>query len=46
MRAGASDMYAPGHGGDDLTEALEDITALEPAVPYFSATLFDPREEP
>ncbi|MDT5221148.1 MAG: polyketide synthase 5, partial [Mycobacterium sp.] len=31
---------------DDLTEALADITALEPEVPYYSATLFDPREEP
>ncbi|WP_156781436.1 acyltransferase domain-containing protein, partial [Mycobacterium gordonae] len=31
---------------DDLTEALEDITALELAVPYYSATSFDPREEP
>ncbi|WP_372513526.1 sulfolipid-1 biosynthesis phthioceranic/hydroxyphthioceranic acid synthase [Mycobacterium gordonae] len=31
---------------DDLTEALEDITALEPQVPYYSATSFDPREEP
>ena len=31
---------------DDLTEALADITAAEPEVPYYSATLFDPREEP
>ncbi|QNI06776.1 type I polyketide synthase [Mycobacterium kubicae] len=31
---------------DDLTEALADITALEPEVPYYSATSFDPREEP
>ena len=31
---------------DDLTEALADITALEAEVPYYSATSFDPREEP
>ncbi|GLB83044.1 mycocerosic acid synthase-like polyketide synthase [Mycobacterium kiyosense] len=31
---------------DDLTEALADITPLEPEVPYYSATSFDPREEP
>ncbi|WP_156746036.1 type I polyketide synthase, partial [Mycobacterium sp. 1423905.2] len=31
---------------DDLTEALADVTALEPEVPYYSATSFDPREEP
>ena len=31
---------------DDLTEALADITPLTPEVPYYSATLFDPREEP
>lgn len=31
---------------DDLYEALADITPLAPEVPYYSATLFDPREEP
>ncbi len=31
---------------DDLTEALADITPLTPEVPYYSATSFDPREEP
>ncbi|CAM3034418.1 sulfolipid-1 biosynthesis phthioceranic/hydroxyphthioceranic acid synthase [Mycobacterium intermedium] len=31
---------------DELTEALEDISPLEPEVPYYSATSFDPREEP
>ncbi|MFV0496537.1 sulfolipid-1 biosynthesis phthioceranic/hydroxyphthioceranic acid synthase, partial [Mycobacterium sp.] len=31
---------------DDLTEALADIGGQEPAVPYYSATSFDPREEP
>ncbi|CAM2823491.1 sulfolipid-1 biosynthesis phthioceranic/hydroxyphthioceranic acid synthase [Mycobacterium intermedium] len=31
---------------DDLTEALEDLSPLEPEVPYYSATSFDPREEP
>ncbi|MFV0495904.1 SDR family NAD(P)-dependent oxidoreductase, partial [Mycobacterium sp.] len=30
----------------DLTEALADIGGQEPAVPYYSATSFDPREEP
>ncbi|MGB9306028.1 MAG: type I polyketide synthase, partial [Mycobacterium sp.] len=31
---------------DDLTEALADITPLTPEVPYYSATTFDPRDEP
>ena len=31
---------------DDLYDALADITPLTPEVPYYSATLFDPRERP
>ncbi|MGA7050201.1 MAG: type I polyketide synthase, partial [Mycobacterium sp.] len=31
---------------DELFEVLEDIEPLEPQVPYYSATSFDPREEP
>ena len=31
---------------DDLLESLEDLTPLEPTVPYYSATLYDPRDEP
>ncbi|WP_310786111.1 sulfolipid-1 biosynthesis phthioceranic/hydroxyphthioceranic acid synthase [Mycobacterium sp. Z3061] len=31
---------------DELYEVLADIEPLEPAVPYYSATSFDPREEP
>jgi polyketide synthase 5 len=31
---------------DDLYEALAEITPLTPEVPYYSATSFDPREEP
>ncbi|KAA1242930.1 type I polyketide synthase, partial [Mycobacterium simiae] len=31
---------------DDLTEALADITPLTPQIPYYTATSFDPREEP
>jgi polyketide synthase 5 len=31
---------------DELYDALEEITPLTPEVPYYSATLFDPREEP
>ncbi|MCV7196595.1 sulfolipid-1 biosynthesis phthioceranic/hydroxyphthioceranic acid synthase [Mycobacterium angelicum] len=31
---------------DDLTEALADLTPLSPEIPYYSATSFDPREEP
>ena len=30
---------------DDLAEVLADITPMEPAVPYYSATLYDPRDE-
>lgn len=29
---------------DELTEVLGDIEPLEPTVPYYSATLYDPRE--
>jgi len=31
---------------DELYEVLADIEPLEPEVPYYSATSFDPREEP
>ncbi|BBX92836.1 type I polyketide synthase [Mycolicibacterium boenickei] len=31
---------------DDLADALADLTPMEPTVPYYSATLYDPREEP
>ena len=31
---------------DDLYEVLAEITPLTPEIPYFSATSFDPREEP
>ncbi|QEN13261.1 sulfolipid-1 biosynthesis phthioceranic/hydroxyphthioceranic acid synthase [Mycolicibacterium sp. ELW1] len=31
---------------DELSEVLGDITPLTPRVPYYSATGFDPREEP
>ena len=31
---------------DELFEALADIAPLAPQVPYYSATSFDPREEP
>ncbi|WP_172831227.1 type I polyketide synthase, partial [Mycobacterium asiaticum] len=31
---------------DDLTEALADVVGEQPQVPYYSATSFDPREEP
>ena len=31
---------------DDLYEALADLTPMEPEVPYYSATLFDPRDYP
>ena len=31
---------------DDLAEALEDLDPQEPTVPYYSATLYDPRDEP
>ncbi|WP_413232733.1 sulfolipid-1 biosynthesis phthioceranic/hydroxyphthioceranic acid synthase [Mycolicibacterium sp. 050158] len=29
---------------DELTESLEDISPMEPTVPYYSATLYDPRD--
>jgi polyketide synthase 5 len=29
---------------DELTEALEDIEPMEPTVPYYSSTQYDPRE--
>ena len=29
---------------DELTEVLEDISPMEPTVPYYSSTLYDPRE--
>lgn len=31
---------------DELADMLDDITPLAPEVPYYSATLFDPREQP
>ncbi|WP_407938699.1 sulfolipid-1 biosynthesis phthioceranic/hydroxyphthioceranic acid synthase [Mycobacterium lacus] len=31
---------------DELAEALTDLSPLTPQVPYYSATSFDPREEP
>ncbi|WP_099020977.1 sulfolipid-1 biosynthesis phthioceranic/hydroxyphthioceranic acid synthase [Mycolicibacterium palauense] len=31
---------------DDLRAALADLTPMEPTVPYYSATLWDPRERP
>ena len=31
---------------DDLEEALEELTPMEPTVPYYSATLYDPRDVP
>lgn len=31
---------------DELAEMLDDITPLAPEFPYYSATLFDPREQP
>ena len=31
---------------DDLAEALADITPMKPTVPYYSATLYDPHDEP
>ncbi|MGE0783503.1 sulfolipid-1 biosynthesis phthioceranic/hydroxyphthioceranic acid synthase [Mycolicibacterium sp.] len=31
---------------DELTEALHGVTPLTPTVPYYSATQYDPREEP
>lgn len=29
---------------DELTEVLEDIEPMEPEIPYYSATLYDPRD--
>jgi polyketide synthase 5 len=29
---------------DELTEVLEDLEPMEPTVPYYSATLYDPRD--
>ncbi|PIB76228.1 sulfolipid-1 biosynthesis phthioceranic/hydroxyphthioceranic acid synthase [Mycobacterium celatum] len=31
---------------DDLTQALADLKPMTPEVPFYSATLFDPREQP
>jgi polyketide synthase 5 len=31
---------------DELADVLADITPMTPTVPFYSATLFDPREEP
>ncbi|ORW02254.1 sulfolipid-1 biosynthesis phthioceranic/hydroxyphthioceranic acid synthase [Mycobacterium kyorinense] len=31
---------------DDLTAALADLNPMTPEVPFYSATLFDPREQP
>ena len=31
---------------DELAEALADITPMSPTVPYYSATLYDPRDQP
>ncbi len=31
---------------DELAAALADLTPMSPEVPYYSATLFDPRERP
>ncbi|OCB44401.1 polyketide synthase [Mycobacterium vulneris] len=31
---------------DDLADELADLTPMEPTVPYYSATLYDPRDEP
>ncbi len=31
---------------EELTAALSDLTPLTPEVPFYSATLFDPREQP
>jgi polyketide synthase 5 len=31
---------------DDLCEALADLDPMEPEIPYYSATLFDPRDYP
>ncbi|MBN3454289.1 type I polyketide synthase [Mycobacterium sp. DSM 3803] len=31
---------------DDLIDQLADLDPMEPTVPYYSATLYDPRDEP
>ncbi|MFV8162165.1 sulfolipid-1 biosynthesis phthioceranic/hydroxyphthioceranic acid synthase [Mycobacterium sp. 134] len=31
---------------DDLAEALADLKPMTPEIPFYSATLFDPREQP
>lgn len=31
---------------DELAEQLADLTPMTPTVPYYSATLYDPRDEP
>nr|WP_275957425.1 sulfolipid-1 biosynthesis phthioceranic/hydroxyphthioceranic acid synthase [[Mycobacterium] fortunisiensis] len=31
---------------DDLATALADLTPMTPEIPFYSATLFDPREQP
>ncbi|WP_422747473.1 sulfolipid-1 biosynthesis phthioceranic/hydroxyphthioceranic acid synthase [Mycobacterium sp. WMMD1722] len=31
---------------DELTEVLDDVEALDPQIPYYSATLYDPRDIP
>src|SRR5579884_1449052 len=31
---------------DELTQALADLNPMSPEVPFYSATLFDPREQP
>ncbi len=31
---------------DELADELSDLTPMEPTVPYYSSTLYDPREEP
>lgn len=31
---------------DDLAEALADLEPMTPEIPFYSATLFDPREQP
>jgi polyketide synthase 5 len=31
---------------DEMAEALADLTPMTPTVPYYSATLYDPRDQP
>ena len=31
---------------DELADALAELTPMTPTVPYYSATLYDPRDEP